>query len=292
MKISSKRDKIILVTGATGNQGSAVTNSLIASGWRMRALVRDATKLPVRIATSKNIDIVRGDLEDRGSLDRAVQGVYGVFAVHTWREKGVEGEVRMGRNLADAAKAAGVKHYIYSSAAGANGGTGVPILDSKCRIEQHILKARLPSTIFRPTLFMYNFNAPELRSSIQKGTLSLPFKPDLPLQMIAAEDLGAFVSMAFEDPLHYLGKIIELAGDELTLLEAAEVFGRTLGRPVSFAEQPMEQVRSFSEDLALLYEWFNTHKINTDIKALRSLHPRLMALEQWLKRTASWLNAA
>jgi uncharacterized protein YbjT (DUF2867 family) len=292
VKIKSKQDKTILVTGATGNQGGAIINSLTASGWSVRALVRDASRPSVEIIRSKNVDIVMGDLEDRKFLDGALQGVYGVFAVHAWMEKGVEGEVRMGSNLADSARAAGVKHYVYSSITGADGGAGVPVMDSKCRIEQHILTIGLPSTIFRPTFFMFNFNSPELRSSILQGTLSLPLKPDMPLQMIAAEDLGAFVNMALEDPLHYLGRIMELAGDELTMQEAADVFSRALGRPVRFVQQPMEQVRSSSMDLALLYEWLNTHKINTDIKALRSLHPGLRTLEKWLRKTTGWMKAA
>src|SRR6185369_14275331 len=82
-----KKDKIILVTGATGNQGSAVTNSLVSHGWSVRALVRDVSKPSVGILRSKGVDTVKGNLDDRETLDSALQSVYGVFAVHTWKDK-------------------------------------------------------------------------------------------------------------------------------------------------------------------------------------------------------------
>jgi len=288
----NKKDKIILITGATGHQGSAVTNSLIAHGWSVRALVRDVSKPLAMILRSEGADIVKGDLDDPKSLDSALKGVYGAFAVHAWMEKGVESEVRMGRNLADAATAAGIKHYVYSSAIGADGGTGVPAIDSKCRIEQYILKAHLRSTIFRPTFFMFNFNRPDIFASIQQGTLSLPLKPDLPLQMLAVEDLGEFVNLAFERPSYYIGTVIELAGDELTMLEAAEVFSKMIGRTVRYVEQPLEQARAMNKDRAMILEWLNTHKINTDIMALRFQYRGLLTLETWLRRSSVWAKAA
>jgi uncharacterized protein YbjT (DUF2867 family) len=288
----NKKDKIILITGATGHQGSAVATSLISHGWSVRALVRDVSKPLAMILSSESADIVKGDLDDPRTLDSALKGVYGVFAVHAWMEKGVESEVRMGRNLADAAAAAGVKHYVYSSAAGADGGTGVPAIDSKCRIEQYILKAHLPSTIFRPTFFMFNFNRPDIFASIRQGTLSLPLKPDLPLQMLAVEDLAEFVNLAFERPAFYIGRMIELAGDERTMPEAAEIFSRVIRLRVSYVEQPLEQARAMNKDRAMILEWLNTHKINTDIKALRFQYRGLLTLETWLRRSPVWAKAA
>jgi uncharacterized protein YbjT (DUF2867 family) len=288
----NKKDKIILITGATGHQGSAAANSLMSHGWSVRALVRDMSKPSALILRSEGVDIVKGDLDDPKTLDSALKGVYGVFAVHAWMEKGVESEVRMGKNLVDAATAAGIEHYVYSSAIGADGGTGVPAIDSKCRIEQHVLKARLPSTIFRPAFFMFNFNRPDIFASLRQGAFSLPLKPDLPLQMLAVEDLGEFVNLAFERPSYYLGKVVELAGDELTMLEAAEVFSKVIGQPVRYVEKPIEQERALNKDRAMILEWLNTHKINTDIRALRFLHRGLMNLETWLRRSPVWAKAA
>jgi uncharacterized protein YbjT (DUF2867 family) len=231
--------------------------------------------------------VVTGDLNDRASLDKALKGVYGVFAVSTFLEEGIEGEIRQGKALADAVGKAGVEHFIYSSVGGAERKTGIPHFESKWAIEEHIRSISLPATIFRPVFFMYNFNSTQskLRQSILDGILSLPMRPDKPLQMLAPEDLGAFVRIAFENPQDFAGKAIELAGDELTMPEAAEAFSRATGRHVRYEEMPIETMRSFSQDMALMFQWFNTKGYQADIPTLRTVHPSLMTLEWWLCKT-------
>jgi uncharacterized protein YbjT (DUF2867 family) len=292
MERKFKNDKIILVTGATGRQGGAVTLKLVTEGWPVRAFVRDPDKPASRTLAWKGVELVKGDLNDRSSIDQAMKGVYGVFGVVAWREAGIESEVRQGKNLADAAKAAGVRHFIYSSVGGADRSTGIPHFDSKWKIEEHIRGIGLPATIFRPAFMMYNFNTPDMHASIDKGSFTMALKPDRALQMLSAEDLTVFVNLTFENPAGYLGKAIELAGDELTMPQAAEIFSRVLGRPVRFIEQSIEKVRSASREAALMMEWFNLHGYRADIRALRTLHPGLMTLETWLRKTAGWTKAA
>ena len=286
----TRKNSTILVTGATGHQGGAVARSLIAGGWKVRALVRDSRKEAARELKALGIELVHGDLDDPASLRRAVKEVYGVFSVQTWSEKGVDGEIRMGRNLADAAKAAGVKHFIYSSVGGADRGTGIPHFESKYAIEEHIRSLELPSTIFRPVYFMYNFNAPQMQTAILNGTLVTALRPDRMLQMLAPEDLGTFVRLAFDHPEVYLDKTFELAGDELTMPEAAEIFSRITGRTVQYVQQPIEQVRRFNKDAGRMYAWFNDNGYHADIPALRALHPGLLSLEAWLTRS-QWAEA-
>lgn len=285
------REKIILVTGATGNQGNAVARALAAEGWRVRALVRDPLKQGARMLAIRGIDLVKGDLTKRASIDKALKGVYGVFGVFTWAEKGVKGEIRQGKALAEAAKAARIKHFVYSSAGGADRKTGVPAFDSKWEIEQYIRKIGLPSTIFRPAFFMYNFEAPGIQKNIMEGTLSLALKPDRLVQMIAVEDFAAFVALAFKKPEEYIGKAIDLAGDELTMTQAAEAFSRAMGKPVRFNERSIREVRRFNKDIARMFEWLNENRDRADIAALRSLRPGLMTLDTWLRRTG-WARAA
>lgn len=286
------KGKIILVTGATGNQGGAVAYSLLSSGWTVRALIRDPSKPAALVLAEKGVQVVKGDLDDRVSVDQALKGVYGVFSVQAFMEQGTAGEIRQGKTLADSAKAAGIEHFVYSSVAGAERNTDIPHFESKWEIEQHIRTLKLPATIFRPVFFMHNFNSPlfNLRQSILGGTLSLAIRPDKSLQMLASEDLGVFVTMAFEKPNDFIGKAIELAGDEMTMPQAAKVFSRVMGRPVRFVEMAIEQVRNFSEDLALMFQWFNEKGFQADIPALRALHPQLMTLETWLRKTG-WSKA-
>lgn len=291
MGIKSRKDRIILVSGATGRQGGAVARSLLTEGWSVRALVRDTDKPAARALMARGAELAKGDLEDRGSLDRALKDVYGVFSVQTWTESGARGEILQGRNLADAARATGVKHFIYSSVGGADRKSGVTHFESKWAIEEHIRALGIPATIFRPVFFMFNFNAPEVQSSILGGILAMPLRPDRPLQMLAVEDLGEFVRLAFENPDNYTGKAIELAGDEMAMPEAAAIFSKLLGRPVRYAEQAIGEIRRFNKDVAAMFEWFNEHGYRADIPAVRALHPGLMNLETWLKKTR-WVRAA
>jgi uncharacterized protein YbjT (DUF2867 family) len=291
-KPSNKKRKTILVTGATGHQGGAVMRSLLAAGWKVKALVRDTKKTTSRAVFRRGADLVMGDLYDRESIDRALKDVYGVFSMQTWEGHGIEGEIRQGKNLADVtAGNAEVKHFIYSSAAGATLKTGVPFFDSKATIENHIKSIGLPTTIFRPVYFMFNFSSPEMHAAIMKGVLTMAIKPDKPLQMLAVEDLGEFVRIAFEHPDEHIGKSMDLAGDELTMSQVASAFSRIIGKTVRYAYQSIEDVRRFNADTAKMFEWLNEQGYHVDIAALIGLHPGLMSFETWLHKSR-WAKSA
>lgn len=280
-----KQNKIILVTGATGRQGGSVAQRLLSRGWTLRALARDPNKPASQDLAQKGVELIQGDLDNRDSLDRAVDGVYGVYSVQNSWECGVDKEIEQGMSIADAAHEAGVGHFIYSSVGGAERNTKIPHFESKWQIEQHIRALNLPCTILRPVFFMENFNSPEMRSSIMdKDLLSLPIKPDTPLQMIAVEDIGAFAALAFENPVDYLGKAIELAGDELTMLQTVDILSRVLARPVRFEETPMEQARQQSEDAAIMFDWFNREGYQADIPSLRQIYPQMKTLSTWVRQ--------
>jgi uncharacterized protein YbjT (DUF2867 family) len=286
-------NKKILVTGATGNQGGAVARKLLEAGFQVRALTRNPLKESARKLAVLGVEVVYGDLDDRSSLDPVLEGIYGVFAVLTPFEEGVVGEVREGKYLVDACKAAGVKHLVYSSVSGANLNTGIPHFDSKNEIERYIKTAGVPATILRPVFFMYNFNSEYMgmRRKIIEGTLSLPLKPDKKLQMLAVEDFAHFVSAAFEYPFDYIGKEIDIAGDEMTMTEAAEVFSRVIGGTVRYAEWPAENLWGTNLDIMTMYDWLNNAGYNVDIQALKSIYPRMMTLETWLHLNG-WTDSA
>ncbi len=150
--MAKKKDsRTILVTGATGHQGGAALRHLRQKGFTVRALTRDSTKDggPGQLV-GPGIEVVRGDLNDRASVRRALDGVQGVFSVQASVEQGPEAEVREGRLLADEAKGNDVRHFVYSSVASADQNTGIPHFDSKYKIEQHIRGTGMRYTIFRP----------------------------------------------------------------------------------------------------------------------------------------------
>src|ERR687898_1403718 len=189
MESRGNEKRVILVAGATGQQGGAVARNLLEWGFAVRALTRDTEKAAARELVDLGAEVVSGDLEDRGSIERVLEGVYGVFSVQTFFERGVESEVRQGVQLADAAKAAGVEHLVYSSVGSAHRETGIPHFESKWEVEEHVRQIGLPYTILRPTYFMQNWEW--TREMILGGSLAQPFDPDKPLQQVAVEDIGA-----------------------------------------------------------------------------------------------------
>ena len=281
--------RVILVSGATGQQGGVVARNLLERGFTVRALTREPEKSESRELADLGADVVGGDLEDRTSIERVLDGVYGVFSVQTFMDTGVEGEVRQGVALADAARAAGVEHLVYSSVGSAHRETGIPHFESKWEVEEHVRASGVPYTVVRPVFFMQNWEF--MREPILGGTLPQPLDPDRPFQMIDAEDIGVFVAMAFEDPGTWIGREVDIAGDELTMPEIAGTFSRVIGRNVDYFQVPWEGFEEqMGEEYAIMYRWFNDYGYEANIAALRDEHPALISLEQYL-RGHGWENA-
>jgi uncharacterized protein YbjT (DUF2867 family) len=282
--------RLILVSGATGQQGGAVVRNLLERGFGVRALTRDPAKPAGRELAGLGAEVVSGDLEDRASIEHVLQAVHGVFSVQQFFEAGYEGEVRQGVQLADAAKAAGVDHYVYSSVGSAHRETGIPHFESKWEVEEHVRASGVPYTVLRPVYFMQNWEM--MREPILGGTLPQPLDPGKPFQMIDADDIGVFAATAFENPDGWIGREVDLAGDELTMPEIAATFSRVIGRQVDYFQVPWEGFEEqMGEEFTVMYRWFNDYGYEADVAGLRKEHPGLVSLEQYL-RTHGWENTA
>jgi uncharacterized protein YbjT (DUF2867 family) len=266
----------IVVTGATGKQGGAVARKLIDDGWDVRAFVRDAAKPAARALAGLGAGIVVGDLNDPDSVGRALNGAYGVFSVQSWAD-GVDVEEQQGKLLADAAARVSVEHFVYASVGGADRVTGVPHFESKARIEQHIHDIGLPFTIFRPVYFMENLL--RQRDAICDGHIDPPIDPDIPLQFVAVEDIASFVALAFRSPGAWLGHCTEIAGDELSFIEVAEILAARLGREVDVRSV----VRPVEPERKIMAHWFEEYGYDADISRLRTMLPTLHALPDWAR---------
>ena len=290
-QIGHDADRPILVTGATGQQGGAVLRHLRTQGFAVQALTRDVDSPAARTLATTGVGVIQGHFDDRASLERALDGAYGAYAVQTpWQSGGVESELRQGIAFADAAKAAGIQHLVYSSVGSADRQTGIPHFESKYQIEEHIRVIGLPHTILRPVFLMENFLSN--RDAIVSGTLAEPLMTATQLQLVAVDDIGAFAALAFAEPEQWIGRAIELAGDELTMPQAAERLGRVIGRPVQYVQVPMAEFRrTMGEEMARMFTWFNQVGYGADLPALRAIYPALTTLEQWLRSTG-WQGAA
>jgi uncharacterized protein YbjT (DUF2867 family) len=274
-----RTDKIILVTGATGRQGSVTTRHLLARGWNVRALTRDVSTPAALELSQMGAEVVQGDSNDRVSLDAAMQGAYGVFSVQP--ALGYDDDLHQGKNVAEAARAAFVQHFVYTSVGGAQGQAAYRKL-SKWEIEQYIGALGLPATILRPSWYMDNMIGP--RFGVPHGQLATAIRPHVVVPLIAVDDIGTFVALAFDHPDEYLGKTIEIAGDALTMPHIATAISRATGQSIPYVQISIETIRQHNADAALVYDFVNEGSLQVDISSLRNLHPGLMDFDTWLRK--------
>ncbi len=282
----------ILVTGATGNQGGAVARHLLQRGnFAVRAFVRDPNKPAAQALQQAGAELVTGDFSDRASVDRALQGAYGVFSIQTFlTEGGLEAEIRDGKTVADAAKAAGIQHFVYSSVGSAERNTGIPHFDSKFQVEEYIRSLGLPYTIMRPVFFFYNYNS--MRPMVEQGTLPQPLSPKTKLQQLSEEDYGAMVAEVFDRPTEFLNREIEIASVNMTMPEIAAAFSHVLGKPVEYQQIPFEAFeQQAGEEITLMYRWFENVGYGANLAQLKRDFPAPTDFESYL-RGHNWAKPA
>jgi uncharacterized protein YbjT (DUF2867 family) len=274
----------VLVTGATGQQGGAVARRLIQLGHQIHAFTRKPQSEAAQRLAAAGANITIGDFDDPAAVTDAMKRVDAVFALSTPYEAGPDREIRQGIALVDAAKAAGVRHLVYTSVASV-GKTGIPHFDSKAVVERHLQASGVPYTIIAPVFFMANLENPQVTRG---GNLTLALPPDRRLQVVALEDIGALVALAIDQPQRVLGQRIEVASDELTPAQMAETIGRVTGRSVGFVEFPLAQLRAISEEMAIMFEWFDRVGYSVDLERLRREYPEIAwtSFESWAKKRA------
>lgn len=273
----------VLVTGATGKQGGHVARLLLKRGHSVHAFTRAADSPAARKLAELGAKIVPGDLSDRASIERAVEGTDAIFAMSTPFEAGMEAETKQGVTVADAAKAKG-KYLVYTSVGSANKNTGIPHFDSKWRVEQHIVKIGAEATIIAPVYFMENVIAFG-RQQLQEGVYASPLRAARKLAQVALEDIASFAVLTLENKGRFIGKRIDLASDDLTGGHVAEMLSRSIGKPITYVQVPDENIRRMPEDMVKMYAWFERVGYSVDTAALRRDYPEVgwHTYEAWAK---------
>jgi uncharacterized protein YbjT (DUF2867 family) len=264
------------VTGATGKQGGAVARHLLAARVPIRALTRDLGSPSAIALAAAGAEVVRGDLTDPNSLDPVVQGVRGVFSVQDFYAPGggPEGEVRQGKALADAAKRAGVAHFVQSTMADTPARTGVPHFDTKFAIEQYIDTIVLPRTFLGTVFFMDNVLDPKMGGSALFPTLAGSLRPDTPFHLVAVDDLGAIVATMFLDPQRYLGRKVNAM---------KEAYRRASGRHPKWYAYPAWLIRWLAPEFARQLRWHNDVNWHFSPDEARAIVPGMRTFEQFLR---------
>lgn len=265
--------KLVLVAGATGNQGGALSRQLLGRGHHVRALTRSPGAERAAALREAGAEIVHGDLEQQDSLAAAVAGVDAVFVVATPFEAGPAAETRQATNLIDAAVAARVPHVVYSSVASADRGTGVPHFESKHVAERHLRTSGARFTIIAPAMFMDMLLTPWSLPGLRDGRIGSPVPADVPGQRVAVADIGSFAALVIDQPDRFAGERIEIAGDASSGMHLAAAVARHAGREISYFETPIEQAGG--EDLERMFRFLIDVGYQVDIAAVRRAYPEV-----------------
>lgn len=280
--LDSNEDRIILVSGATGTQGGAVARQLLKRGYVVRGLTRNTESDRAKAMSELGAEMVRGDFDDAKSLAAAMDGVYGVFAVTNYWEHGYDKEIQHGRQLIAAALAANVQHFVFTSVASADANTGIPHFESKGEVEGYLRSSGINFSIVRPVEFMDNVLYD--RENILSGVYFDPRDPGRSHQWIAASDIGFFVGEAFDNPDEWVGRTLEIAGDQLTIAEFVDVLSRSVGVEVVHQQLAWTTYQEQNgEEMTEMLRWFDESGYNVDIAALRSQYPSLLTYQEYLQ---------
>lgn len=241
---------MILVAGSTGSLGRLVVKKLIGRGETVRAMTRDRSKADD--IKARGAQIVLGDLRDPESLEFAVRGVTAVVAaVHSILGRGSNSSEVVDdighRALIDAAKAAGVGHFVYMSVVGASPDHPIDFWRTKARIERYLEESGLGYTIIRPTAFMEVHAWELVGKAVATGKRVMLFGSGRnPRNFIAADDVANAVVIALRIP-EMRGRTLEVGGPEnLSTREVVATFEKVSGRKAKVSSLPLPVVRAMS----------------------------------------------
>lgn len=306
--------QIIAVVGATGAQGGGLVRAILADksgSFAARALTRNPGSDKAKALAKAGAEVVQADLDDQKSLEKAFAGAYGAFCVtNFWEHFSPEKEQAQAKNLARAAKTAGLTHVIWSTLEDTRkwvplsddriptlmGKYKVPHFDAKGEANQFFTDAGVPTTFLQTCFYWDNliyFGSGPKRGPDGKLAFTLPMG-DAKLSGIAAEDIGKCALAIFKKGKVHIGKTVSIAGEHLTGEQMAAALTKALGQEVVYNPVTPEAYRGFgfpgAEDMGNMFQFkrdFQEHYVGVrDLKVARSLNPELQTFEQWLKKHA------
>jgi len=280
-------DNVVLVTGGTGSQGGAtVTHLMAAKKVRVRVLTRNLESPKAKSLAARGVELVKGDFEDMASLRAALAGVSAAFSVQQWTEKGgTAAEELNGKRFADAVKASGSPHLVYSSAEGVERKSGLGHYESKWAIEQHIRDLELQATILRPVGFVDALGVPAVQRGMYLGMFRANWGVSHRVQFVATYDIGWFAARALEDPERYAGRVIPLAGDELNVADIIRTYKTVIGHKPWVAPIPTFVAKMMvPKEFADMFRWIRENGFEADIAQVRQEYPQLLTFAGWLKK--------
>jgi uncharacterized protein YbjT (DUF2867 family) len=309
--------KIIAVMGATGSQGGGLVRAIQsdpAGGFTARAITRDVNTDKAKALKDLGAEVVAADIDDEASLKKAFSGAHGAYCVtFFWAHFSPEKEQQEARNMANAAKGAGLQHVIWSTLEDTRkwvplsdnrmptlqGKYKVPHFDSKGEINHVFTDAGVPTTFLLTSFYwdnMYMFGMGPAKQPDGNYAITFPLG-DKKMSGIAAEDIGGCAYGIFKKGKEFIGKTPGIAGEHLTGAQMAEKLSKGLGIKCTYNAVSPDAYRSFgfpgAEDLGNMFQFYADFEDyfvgarNTDFA--RSLNPKLQNFDQWLAKNKSKL---
>jgi uncharacterized protein YbjT (DUF2867 family) len=307
--------KTIAVVGATGAQGGGLVRAILADpsgGFSPRALTRDPASARARALAELGAEVVAADLDDVESLTRAFEGAYGAFCVtNFWEHFSPEKEMQQAQNLATAARAAGVRHVIWSTLEDTRrwvpleddrmptlmGQYKVPHFDAKGASDRFFTEAGLATTFLVASFYWDNlihFGMEPQRGEDGSLRFSLP-AGEKKLAGIAAADIGKCAYGVFRAGDEYAGQTVGIAGEHLTGSEMANALSGALGEDVGYFSVPFDTYRSLgfpgAEDLGNMFQFYHDFVEDSlslrDVGRTRRLNPELQDFRAFLTKNGS-----
>ena len=302
--------KIITVFGATGAQGGGLARAIASdpnSPFSVRAVTRDINSDKAKALAAMGAEVVYGNLANAASVHKSLEGAYGAFFVtFFWAHFSPEQEKTEAALFAEAAKAAGIQHAIWSTLEDTRELVPlhdermptlmekykVPHFDAKGESNKQFINAGVPTTFLHASFYWDNFiyfgSGPK-RGEDGKLALTLPIGT-AKMAGVAAEDIGKCAYGIFQQGAEYIGKYVGVAGEHLTGDEMATALGKAIGEPVVYNNIPAAVYRSFgfpgAEDLGNMFQIYDEfeEKLNKlrDVTISKQLNPQLQTFEQWL----------
>lgn len=304
--------KIIAIVGATGAQGGSLVRAILAdkaSEFTPRAITRNRDSDKAKALAKAGAEVVKADIDDEASLERALDGAHGAFLVtNFWEHFSPEREYTQAGNMARAAKTTGVKHVIWSTLEDTRkqvpleddrmptlqGKYKVPHFDAKGEADQIFRDLGLPTTFLQTSFYWENFiyfgSGPKRGPD---GTLALTFPlGDKKLPAIAVEDIGKTAYAIFKRGREFIGKTIAIAGEHLSGEEMAAKMSRALETEVRYNAVPADVYRGFdfpgADDMGNMFQFkadFNDDFCGArSVEFARQLNPELQTFDQWLEK--------
>ena len=280
--------KTIAVIGATGRQGGQVARQLLGQGWQVRAVTRTPQSKKAEALKASGAEVVKADLNDRASLESAFAGAYGLYHMQPGLGD-MAVEIPQGRNAAEAAKQAGIRHLVYGSAGPGQTKTGIQQWDAKIEVKQIINELGLPLTVLRPMAFMELMTDPAYYpQSSTWSTMTKLAGTERRIPWLSVQDLGAIAAKAFSNPDDFIGKDLPLAADAQSLGELREIYKDVRGKYPPRFPMPLFLMKKFvGQDILNMWNWLRANPVDLETDPTYHVHPQAMNVRTWLRSQAA-----